>query len=530
MLVADDSKTLSDAQAPIQLVLRQALQVLERFAPLTALFLALAFCFWVWLNSNANLLRYDELLEIAAATAPSVQQVLSYLASGVDYNPPLSHLLVRGSLAFFGSADWATRLPSLVGVLLCFACVYVLVSQSLSRSCGVLAMLILMCSPVRTHAAEARPYGLVLGLTAVALILYRDAAQPRRNVAALVGFAFCNACLAATHYYAVLVAGPFLLAEAVRMLRSKTFDWAMLGCIAIPPAIVLALLSGSIRNQHAQLAHYFSRGNLLSFNHGYEVVEIDPLIYGIALTLLAGAAAAFLAHSRSIPRPSFTLDGSPVLILGLGLLLLPLEGAVCTQFITHAYVSRYFLPAEIGFCICLCYMAKFLSDVIPGTVVGLILALAVGFGNILAQQATHPASRTLPGAPLYAAQSPILFDSPEDYLRVLHYQPDLGPKMFVIADPPASLRSRRYDTDDKIMLALAAKGRIQTTTLSTAARKWSRFSLVPRPQEYGAALECLVTAGGRVNLKDEFGASNFLFDVALSAENVGRVDTCSTPR
>jgi 4-amino-4-deoxy-L-arabinose transferase-like glycosyltransferase len=489
----------------------------------------IAFSFWVWLNSNALRLRYDELLEIQAASAPTAQQVLSYLAAGVDYNPPLSHFLVRTSMALFGTADWAMRLPSFLGMLTCLVCVYFLVSQWLSRTFGVLAILILICSPLRIHAGEARPYGLVLGLTGLALILYRQAAKPGRNFAALGGFALCNACLVASHYYAVLVASPFLLAEAVKIWKSRKVDWPLLACIGAPPAIVLAALANVIRAQHVQLAHYFSRGNLLSFNHGYEAVEMDPLIYGIALTLIAGAAVAILGRQKAIAPINFLSSGSQGLLLGLGLLLLPLEGAVCTQFVTHAYVSRYFLPAEIGFAICLCYVAKFLSGVIPGSVVGLIVAFVIGFANITVQQLSHPPSRSLPGAPLYGAQAPILFDSPEDYLRILHYQPDLGPKMLVIADPAASLRSRQYDTDDKIMLALASKGAIHTTTLSDTARKWSRFSLIPRPQEYGAALQCLVEAGGQVNLTRGFGASNFLFDVTLPPQSVSRIDGCSTP-
>jgi hypothetical protein len=237
---------------------------------------------------------------------------------------------------------------------------------------------------------------------------------------------------------------------------------------------------------------------------------------------------AVIHREKPVVRISLRSIESPGLLLGIGLLLLPLEGAVCTQFITHAYVSRYFLPAEIGFAICVCYLAECVAKFIPGTAVALSVALSISFGNIMAQQLSHPASSSLPGAPLYRAQTPILFDSPEDYLRVLHYQPDFGSKMLVIADPAASMRARQYDTDDKIMLALASQGLAQTTTLSTAARHWSHFSLVPRPQEYTAALQCLVNAGGRVTLVRGFGASNFLFDVVVSPENLGRLDTCAS--
>ena len=528
MLTAAKTKNVSFKAFSLERCLYTADSALQRFALLAAALVILVFCGWVWLNSNALRLRYDELLEVEAANAPTVHQLLSYLAAGVDYNPPLSHLLVRSSMAVFGTADWAPRLPSFLGVLLCLICLYRVISQWLSPKYGVLSILWIICSPVRIHAGEARPYGLVLGLTGLALIFYQHVTKPRRNVPALVAFAICNACLAASHYYAVLVISPFLLAEAARVWKSRQWNWPLLACIIAPPFIVFAFLRDAIRSQHVQLAHYFSRGNLLSFNHGYEVLELDPLVYGIALTLLAGAVLAVIRKDQPVVRINRGSFESPGLLLGIGLLLLPLEGAVCTQFITHAYVSRYFLPAEIGSAICVCYLAEFAARFIPGTAVALIVALSINFGNIMAQQLSHPASSSLPGAPLYGAQTPILFDSPEDYLRVLHYEPDFWSKMLVIADPAASMRARQYDTDDKIMLALASEGRVQTTTLSTAARQWSHFSLVPRPQEYTAVLQCLVNAGGRVTLVRGFAASNFLFDVVVPPENLGRLDTCAS--
>jgi hypothetical protein len=517
--------------APVLRSLRTAERTVERLAPVLAALLILVFSVWAWRASAEVRLENDELLEIAAATAPTPAEVVSYLAAGVDYNPPLSHFLVRASLATFGESDWAARLPSFLGVIALLACVYVFVSRWLSRSYGLLAMLVTLCLPVRIYAREARPYGLVLGLTGLALVFYQQAARPRsegeRRALALFGFAVVNGCLPASHYYAVLVVGAWLLAEAVRTWGSRRVDWPLLLCTAAPPAIVLALMANVMRAQHQQLAHYFAQGNILSFNHGYDSIQIDPLIYGMAAIFIIGAAAANLGWQEAVG--TFRLPGGSnrELILGLGLLLLPLEGAVLTQFVTHAYLPRYFLAAAIGFGIGVCYCVVLLDSMVPGATMGVIAALSLGFANIVAQEFSRPVERPYPSSELSALSSPVLFDAPVEYLRVLHYAPEMRSKLRVIADPAASLKSRAYDTDDRIMLALASKGRVDTITLSAAAHTWERFSLVPRPQEYGAALKCVVNAGAQVRLAGPWGDGNFAFDVVVTPESLRHVDECS---
>jgi hypothetical protein len=113
-------------------------------------------------------------------------------------------------------------------------------------------------------------------------------------------------------------------------------------------------------------------------------------------------------------------------------------------------------------------------------------------------------------------------------LSALHYSPALRSKLLVIADPAASLTSRAYDTDDRIMLALASKGRVDTTTLSAAAHHFNHFSLVPRPQEWAASVKCLVDAGAQVRLEAPWSGGNFVLDVTVLPESVLRVDGCSS--
>ena len=349
--------------------LQRAEAVAEGFALVIVPALLLVFAVWAWSASRGTRLVFDELLEIAAATAPTRGQVLASLAEGVDFNPPLSHFAIRYSMALLGNTEVAARLPAFLGFATMLICLYAFLSRELGRSYGVLAMLVILCSPVRLYAVQARPYGLVLGLTGLILVLYRLAARQSKRSFALLGIAFCAAALAATHYYAVLVVAVLLGAEGFRTYERKRLDWAvLLGCTA-PPIAVLWLLHDAIRRQRLQLTHYFSRGNLLSFDHGYDFLAVDPLVYCLALALLAGVLGLLWASGK--PPATIRVLMKPRLsdiAFAMGLLLLPIIGACVTQFITHAYVPRYFLPAAVGFVVCLCYAVKWFSAVVPAMV------------------------------------------------------------------------------------------------------------------------------------------------------------------
>jgi hypothetical protein len=253
-------------------------------------------------------------------------------------------------------------------------------------------------------------------------------------------------------------------------------------------------------------------------------------VYCIALILIIGALAIIRGRESPSTAPSLRTELSlRDVLLGVGLLMLPVIGAFFTQFVTHAYVPRYFLPAAIGFAVCLSYSARSFSRLLPGLMLFLIVSLGLGFGKAVLQEYSHKAE-PLPSLDVLAAErTPLLFDTPANYAQIYHYFPTLRSSMWVIADPPASLRYRQYDTDDKIMLALAQQGRAQTISLSAAVRRWPNFRLVPRSADYIWALKCVMDVGSRIEVKHPFGNSNFVFEVRVQPETIAQVDACAQP-
>jgi hypothetical protein len=513
-----------DAKAAAFLQKLEAL--VEKFAPVVMPLLIVLFSVWAWFASREVRLWYDELLELTVASASSSRELLATVAAG-DHNPPLSHFLIRASISLLGDTEWAARFPAYLGMVTMLVAIYFFVSRWLTRSYGILAMLVLMCLPIRIYAIQARPYGLVLGFSALALLFYQQTLRPSGRRLALLGLAVCAGCLTATHYYAVLVIGSILMVDVLRTWGSKRLDWALFACMGIPPLIVLGALRNVIREQRAGLSHYFASGNLLSFDHGYDTLDLDPLVYCVALIAVTLLLSFYLSHGTFRTPVHFPLVGTHEAVLGASLLLLPILGAFCSQFVTHAYLARYFVASAIGLSLCVCFSVRLLSAGIPGLLILLILPLGLGFGKALMVQGHRSPEQLPPGAALASATAPILIDNPGSYLLLLHYFPDLHDALWVIADPAASLYYRKYSTDDELMLTLAARGRAQTITLKAAARKWSHFSLIPRPGDSVWALKCVIEAGANVTVERTFGDTNFVFDVRVPPESLALIDACS---
>jgi hypothetical protein len=108
------------------------------------------FSVWAWTSSLAKPLWFDELPGLSAS-----------------------------SIDLLGYSAFAARLPAFLGMLVFLVCLFVFVSRRLSPSYGVLAALLILCTPVTSFAWEARPYGVILGLTGLAMLLYQHRTEHR---------------------------------------------------------------------------------------------------------------------------------------------------------------------------------------------------------------------------------------------------------------------------------------------------------------------------------------------------------------
>src|SRR6185295_14459378 len=99
------------------------------------------------------------------------------------------------------------------------------VSRRTSTLYGLLAAALTFATGALRYATEARPYGLVVGFCALALVCWQAAADDHCRKLSLTGVAVAVAAAISSSYYAVLILAPLGAGELVRSLTRRKIDW-----------------------------------------------------------------------------------------------------------------------------------------------------------------------------------------------------------------------------------------------------------------------------------------------------------------
>ena len=196
------------------------------FALLSAWYVVL-----VW-KPAARPLWFDELTTFYIARQPTVARMMEALRS-VDLNPPLNYFLTRWSIALPGTAPCAARLPALIAFWGGSAAIFALLRRRASALVAATGVLLFWSSPYFSYAAEARPYGLMLGLSAILLWAWDPPANGRRNMQ-LMWVAIVGGLLLLSHLFGVLSLVAVWIGEAVRSYRRRRVDWPMVAALLFP--------------------------------------------------------------------------------------------------------------------------------------------------------------------------------------------------------------------------------------------------------------------------------------------------------
>jgi hypothetical protein len=335
---------------------------------------------------------------------------------------------------------------------------------------AVASVLILALTPALMYAKEARGYGLTLGLFALALYAWSEAAagrKPRRNWT-LVAIALGLSVWA--HYYAVLVALPLVIGEAVRQLTRRRVDWFGWAALAGGGLIALPLLP-LIRVSAGQRGHFWAGTDV-------SLAEIDEFLYGElrlypyvigALTVLAIAEVGRRAWRREWPR---RLEPEVIAAIA-GCLLIPVAGLLLARWV-QAITPRYLVFATVGFAYAIPQLVWWLT---PANGIGELLAagtLVWSLGATTVASAREPLKRYDPFTSRPVLEDwikggePIVITGGVEYLEVWYAVPDAAkPRAIHLADLAGQLRDHNSDTVDRNYLALA---------------RWTPLPVVPLPE------------------------------------------------
>lgn len=444
---------------------RFATGVEQHAGKLAALFSVL-FLIVCLLRAATKLLWFDELGMYYAAKLLPMADLQAFFREGLDNHPPGPVLLVRAAIGMLGDHHSVARLPFSLGYLLMCLCIYRFVSRRCPRSYGLAAMLFPMILPTVYYATEIRGYGIVLGMTGVALVSWQELAENRRRVLAACGLLASLAFALCCHYYAILLWIPLGLAELSRSWKTRRIDylvWASM-ILALSPLI---LLRQGIQAAHAAYgASVWNPPSLSGIENSYlEFLSLGfaPLFAAAVLWMMVKGVASVRDGGRFfVPAHERILAGS--------LALMPVF-AVPLSFVTGSFSARYALPTIVGLAIFLAFAMCRSSQrdlALSGVVVVALFGSFVLKAGGIRQQAAQNGGLGVPiGEPLRrqpwmhileSSQLPIAATTPVFFLQLQHYAPPpVRERISYLADRKLAIEVEGADTNDLNLLQLSRR-------------------------------------------------------------------------
>jgi len=358
----------------------------------------------------------------------------------------------------------ATRLPAMIGYWTMTLVVFHMVRRRSNATLALAAALLPCYTAAFRYSYEARGYSLMLGLLALALYSWSEAAQGRRRALHLPLLALALTASLWSHYYAVLGFMPIAAGEAVRLWRERKPDWAVWAAVGLSlvGALPLRTLAAAAV---AQTRTFWARSEMTDLGSLYQFL-CQPL-RRVALWLLIGAVV-----SAVLVCVGFFADGGPSeprrrlpaheIAAGLAFLLIPAAGLLGARIFTGVFVARYALSAVLGLSLVIPLAVWWVvpRSGVPEVVLCLVLAASFtssAFDSVL--HATDPFRDPVKERPQLVRQlavpAPVVVTGGLMYLQFWYYTPaELRAHLWYLTDPAAALRHRGADTFDRGFLAL----------------------------------------------------------------------------
>ena len=317
--------------------------------------------------SHAKLLSQDEMYQFQTDSVGSLAELIHVQRTWpISLDPLLDHVLSHGAMQVFGAGAFAQRLPALAGFLLMQVCLFFLVRNLAGERAGAVAAAFPALTATLYYAAEGRPYGLMLGLYALAAWCWQVAGRQLSVVSsqlsekaegrkwALVGLAAAIAATINAHYFGILVLAPLCAAEGWRTLARRRIDWAVCGAIA---AGALGLLGTVpfLRAAGEFRANYYNAGTvgLHDLTRAYRSMFVDYTHMSVAaqhvwMAALVGFAAGLVWGCWRVRHSGEVRVAESEWVLLLVLAAMPFVAYVVARLVTHSIEVRFALGAMVA--------------------------------------------------------------------------------------------------------------------------------------------------------------------------------------
>ena len=432
--------------------------------------------------SHTKLMSQDEMYEFQTDSVPSLAELVHVQKTWpISLDPLLYHALSHGAMQVFGADALAQRLPALAGFLLMQVCLFFFVRNLAGERAGAVAAAFPAVTATLFYAVEGRPYGLMLGLYALALLCWQVGSREqgtgnRFRGWALVGLAAAIAATINAHYFGVLLLVPVCAAEAWRTLARRRIDWPM--CAALAVGMAGFLTTRPFLKAAAEFKkNYYNGGGvgLHDITRAYRSIFVNytqmPMsaqhVWMAALVLFAVALVWGCWRSANPTHGDKTaMNGAPSVcvpaaewVLVLALAALPFCGYLMARFVTHSIEVRYVLGAVVAISAMLAIAASpwLKRDSVFNTAL-VVLGLGIVAGGLVRIHAERQKTAARLASLVLPAEVKAALDASADgrlYVQDMgafeegrYYEPDadLQARMTLVFSAGEELRWNRHDT------------------------------------------------------------------------------------
>jgi len=390
---------------------------------------------------------------------------------------------------------------------------------------GLVAMIFPSITGAIEYAYEARPYGLVLGFSALALLCWQYAAEIPRRVLPLMGLCVSLAAAVSCHYYAVLVFLPLFTGELVRSITKKQVDiplWTALIMGLFPLALFFPLIKAAGTYSGAFWATP-KWTNMIGF---YNTLLVPSALALFAITILVGAILSVRSTPTKSRPGSFRRIPVHELVAVSAFALLPAITVLVAEVLHGAFNLRYVLPALIGLSILLAWSLSKAFNNTTGAGLAIVMALLVLSGvnglklytNLRADLEDRLSNYRFLQANA-AGDIPVVIAGPHMFFEASHYlshdlAKDSKSRLVYLADKQSALQSTGTDTVERGLLTLKQWAPLEVRDFHQFCAAHKEFLVYAYPSPFEWLLEELIKEGRIVVVKARNG-EQLLFLVSV---------------
>ena len=423
----------------------------------------------------------DELFTFYIARVGSFEKIYAALLTAADQNPPPFYWLTSLGMNLNASAA-GIRLPAIFGVWLMGVCLIYWFSRYGMAAYGLVAALFAIVTGAHAYATEGRPYGLVLGLAAAAILCWQRTLTQRNISLWAIGLAVSLGGAVSVHYYAVLVFPPIILAELAVALKNRKIQWPV-WCGLVAGMLPLVLWLPLIQAARSYSGTYWAKADASSIADFYSFALLPAL-----LPLLAFATAVSV---RCLGSPDQSLAGLipdiPELICVMSLCLMPVLAIALGRFVTGAYTHRYVIFAVLGFAIILAWLLMRLfgpqttpAIVAAGVLTSFFIVREVSSFRWVGNVANHAVDAQF--LMKHVPRGDIAIADPHLFFELTHQSPPaLRARLFYIADRAAALHHLGTDVVDRGVIDMKAFAGLRVRSLDEVLNSGQRFAVYGYP-------------------------------------------------